>query len=861
MSSKEVSSSHPAQYVGPYRLEKTLGKGQTGLVKLGVHCITGQKVAIKIVNREKLSESVLMKVEREIAILKLIEHPHVLKLHDVYENNKYLYLVLEHVSGGELFDYLVKKGRLTPKEARKFFRQIISALDFCHSHSICHRDLKPENLLLDEKNNIRVADFGMASLQVGDSLLETSCGSPHYACPEVIRGEKYDGRRADVWSCGVILFALLVGALPFDHDNLRQLLEKVKSGVFHMPHFIPPECQALLRGMIEVNPEKRLTLEAIQKHPWYLGGRNEPCPEQPPPRRVCVKRIVSLTELDPDVLDSMHSLGCFRDRVKLTRDLQCDEENQEKMIYYLLLDRKERYPSYEDEDLPPRNDIDPPRKRVDSPMLTRHGRCRPERKSLEVLSVTDQGSPTPPRRALDTSAHSQRSRSVSGASTGLSSSPLSSPRSPVFTFNQSEVASASAAQAKDPKAGSGPAPRAAQRVPDQKTQTLPSKAATDRPHLQSMKSLPLQTPPSPSPSPSPLLSPIPRFFFFPAPSVLKSVTKSIYPNSAHVSQVTPQDSPLPTPLGTPQHPPPTPPSSSSSSSSSRAEGGGAGSSAGGGSLSLTPPSSPGAGGGMAASSSAHWRSRLNSFKNNLLGSPRFHRRKLQVPTSEDMSSLTPESSPELAKKSWFGNFISLEKEEQIFVVIRDKPLSSIKADIVHAFLSIPSLSHSVISQTSFRAEYKTSGGSSVFQKPIKFQVDISFSEAERERERGREGKRETGIYSVTFTLISGPSRRFKRVVETIQAQLLSTHDQPSVQALADPDRLSLTDEKNGISSHPPGTPTRQNSRRSEGGGDRNERAERADGAGTGGSGSVIQRKGSGKDKTRLLSSNGTQSQP
>ncbi|XP_062875132.1 serine/threonine-protein kinase BRSK1 [Trichomycterus rosablanca] len=850
MSSKEVSSSHPAQYVGPYRLEKTLGKGQTGLVKLGVHCITGQKVAIKIVNREKLSESVLMKVEREIAILKLIEHPHVLKLHDVYENNKYLYLVLEHVSGGELFDYLVKKGRLTPKEARKFFRQIISALDFCHSHSICHRDLKPENLLLDEKNNIRVADFGMASLQVGDSLLETSCGSPHYACPEVIRGEKYDGRRADVWSCGVILFALLVGALPFDHDNLRQLLEKVKSGVFHMPHFIPPDCQALLRGMIEVNSEKRLTLEAIQKHPWYIGGRNEPCPEQPPPRRVCVKRILSLTELDPDVLDSMHSLGCFRDRVKLTRDLQCEEENQEKMIYYLLLDRKERYPSYEDEDLPHRNDVDPPRKRVDSPMLTRHGRCRPERKSLEVLSVTDQGSPTPPRRALDTSAHSQRSRSVSGASTGLSSSPLSSPRSPVFTFSQSEVTSASAAKTKDAKPGSGASPRAAQHQPDPKTQTLPSKAATERPHLQSMKSLPLQTPPSPSPSPSPLLSPIPRFFFFPAPSVLKSVTKSIYPNSAHVSQVTPQDSPLHTPSGTPQHPPPTPPSSSSSSSSSRADGGGAGGGVGGGSLSLTPPSSPGAGGGMAASSSAHWRTRLNSFKNNLLGSPRFHRRKLQVPTSEDMSSLTPESSPELAKKSWFGNFISLEKEEQIFLVIRDKPLSSIKADIVHAFLSIPSLSHSVVSQTSFRAEYKSSGGSSVFQKPVKFQVDIGFSEGEREREREREGKREAGIFSVTFSLISGPSRRFKRVVETIQAQLLSTHDQPSVQTLAD--------EKNGISSRSPGTPTRQNSRRSEGGGDRSERAERGEGSGSANS---LQRRGSSKDKTRIPSSNGTQAQP
>uniref|UniRef100_A0A8C2L2N9 Si:ch211-255p10.4 n=1 Tax=Cyprinus carpio TaxID=7962 RepID=A0A8C2L2N9_CYPCA len=770
--SKELSVTQAAQYVGPYRLEKTLGKGQTGLVKLGIHCITGQKVAIKIVNREKLSESVLMKVEREIAILKLIEHPHVLKLHDVYENNKYLYLVLEHVSGGELFDYLVKKGRLTPKEARKFFRQIISALDFCHSHSICHRDLKPENLLLDERNNIRIADFGMASLQVGDSMLETSCGSPHYACPEVIRGEKYDGRRADVWSCGVILFALLVGALPFDHDNLRQLLEKVKSGVFHMPRFIPPECQALLRGMIEVNPEKRVTVRDC-KHP---------CLELPPPRRVSMGRIMSLTELDPDVLDSMYSLGCFRDRVKLAQDLQCEEDNQEKMIYYLLLDRKERYPSHEDEDLPPRNDIDPPRKRVDSPMLTRHGRCRPERKSLEVLSVTEQGSPTPPRRALDTS-HSQRSRSVSGASTGLSSSPLSSPR---------------------------------------------------------VSSLPLPSS-SRSPSPSPLLSPFPRFLFFPSPSaVLKSVTKSLYP----MSQVTPQGSPLPTPLGTPVHhphpPTATPPSSSSSASSSRAEGG----SVGVGSLSLTPPSSPGGGASMAASSSAHWRTRLNSLKNNLLGSPRFHRRKL----SECLSVCLCLWSHRLAKKSWFGNFISLEKEEQIFLVIRDKPLSSIKADIVHAFLSIPSLSHSVISQTSFRAEYKSSGGASVFQKPVRFQVDISFSEGERERERERErdrdGQKDYGIYSVTFSLISGPSRRFRRVVETIQSQLLGAHDQPMVQ--------TLSDEKN---SRPPRTPTRQNSRRSEGGADRCEWVERGEG------GVLLQRRGSGRERTRLLSSSGTQSQP
>ncbi|XP_061819866.1 serine/threonine-protein kinase BRSK2-like isoform X6 [Nerophis lumbriciformis] len=671
------SSGKEANYVGPYRLEKTLGKGQTGLVKLGVHCVTYQKVAVKIVNREKLSESVLMKVEREIAILKLIEHPHVLKLHDVYENKKYLYLVLEHVSGGELFDYLVKKGRLTPKEARKFFRQIISALDFCHSHSICHRDLKPENLLLDEKNNIRIADFGMASLQVGESLLETSCGSPHYACPEVIRGEKYDGRKADAWSCGVILFALLVGALPFDDDNLRNLLEKVKLGVFHMPHFIPPDCQNLLRGMIEVDASKRLTLEEIQKHTWYLAGKNEPEPEQPVPRKVSIRKLATAEEIDPDVLESMHSLGCFRDKDKLTKDLLSEEDNQEKMIYFLLLDRKERYPSHEDQNLPPRNEIDPPRKRVDSPMLSRHGKRRPERKSMEVLSVTEGGSPVPVRRAMDMATHGQRSRSISGASSGLSISPLSSPRV--------------------------------------------------------------------TPHPSP------------------------------------RGSPLPTPKGTPVHTPKDSPT---------------------GTPSPTPPPSPSIGG-------LPWRTRLNSIKNSFLGSPRFHRRKMQVPTQEDLSSLTPDSSPELAKKSWFGNFINLEKEEQIFIVIKDKPLSSIKADIVHAFLSIPSLSHSVISQTSFRAEYKSAAGPTVFQKPVKFQVDITYSES-------TSATKENGIYSVTFTLLSGPCRRFKRVVEIIQTQLLSSNEQSGIQPQISGSPLSnffdvikqlFSDDKNAQSAHSPAAPS------------------------------------------------------
>ncbi|KAK7486681.1 hypothetical protein BaRGS_00022082, partial [Batillaria attramentaria] len=269
------------------------------------------------------------------------------------------YLILEHVSGGELFDYLVKKGRLTPKEARRFFRQIISALDFCHSHNICHRDLKPENLLLDDKNNIRVADFGMASLQVEGSMLETSCGS----------GEKYDGRKADVWSCGVILYALLVGALPFDDDNLRQLLEKVKKGIFHIPHFVPPDCQNLLRGMIEVDPEKRLTLEEVMRHPWVIAdilGHIEL--ELPITQVVQTSVIPTVEDLDPDVLSTLNSLQCFKDKEKLISDLLSVKHNTEKVVYFLLLDRKLRNPSVEDEtEIRHRSEsADPPRKRVDS---------------------------------------------------------------------------------------------------------------------------------------------------------------------------------------------------------------------------------------------------------------------------------------------------------------------------------------------------------------------------------------------------------------------------------------------------------------------------------------------------------------
>ncbi|XP_043270166.1 serine/threonine-protein kinase BRSK2 isoform X2 [Venturia canescens] len=653
------------QYVGPYRLEKTLGKGQTGLVKLGVHCVLGKKVAIKIINREKLSESVLMKVEREIAIMKLIDHPHVLGLSDVYENKKYLYLVLEHVSGGELFDYLVKKARLTPKEARRFFRQIISALDFCHSHSICHRDLKPENLLLDEKNNIKVADFGMASLQPAGSMLETSCGSPHYACPEVIRGEKYDGRKADVWSCGVILYALLVGALPFDDDNLRQLLEKVKRGVFHIPDFVPPECQNLLRGMIEVNPDKRLTLAEINRHNWVTAtGKGELELELSMMDVVQTHVIPSVDAIDPDVLQAIASLGCFKERTKLIQELLSPNHNTEKVIYFLLLERKRRRPACEDElevmrsrirSTSGQSEADPPRKRVDT--------CRVNGSAALNLGQISHGSPLTPRRQSSARHHPRRSPST-GPHTHASDSLASTPgSSPLHGPNVAGLLS-------------------------------PRRATPSSHHSQTG-----------------------------SPHRLSTVSTSGGNGASPTS-----GSPTPIP----------PPSNA------------------GIELSQIPPFE------SVDSGAHHWRSRLTNIKNSFLGSPRFHRRKLL--TSTDEVHLTPDSSPELTKKSWFGSLMTTEKDETFTVLVKGKPLANVKADLIHAFLSIAELSHSVISPMSFRVEYKRGSTTpSMFQRQVRFQVDISAISKQPSEP----------FYAITFTLLSGNIRRFRRVCEHIQSQVCS----------------------------------------------------------------------------------------
>ncbi|XP_020805636.1 MAP/microtubule affinity-regulating kinase 3 isoform X14 [Drosophila serrata] len=263
------------EHIGKYKLIKTIGKGNFAKVKLAKHLPTGKEVAIKIIDKTQLNSGSLQKLFREVRIMKMLDHPNIVKLFQVIETEKTLYLIMEYASGGEVFDYLVLHGRMKEKEARVKFRQIVSAVQYCHQKRIIHRDLKAENLLLDSELNIKIADFGFSNEFTPGSKLDTFCGSPPYAAPELFQGKKYDGPEVDVWSLGVILYTLVSGSLPFDGSTLRELRERVLRGKYRIPFYMSTDCENLLRKFLVLNPAKRASLETIMGDKWMNMGFEE----------------------------------------------------------------------------------------------------------------------------------------------------------------------------------------------------------------------------------------------------------------------------------------------------------------------------------------------------------------------------------------------------------------------------------------------------------------------------------------------------------------------------------------------------------------------------------------------------------
>ncbi|XP_056586222.1 serine/threonine-protein kinase MARK2 isoform X6 [Triplophysa dalaica] len=288
------STADEQPHIGCYRLMKTIGKGNFAKVKLAKHILTGKEVAVKIIDKTQLNSSSLQKLYREMRIMKLLNHPNIVKLFEVIETEKTLYLVMEYASGGEVFDYLVAHGRMKEKEARAKFRQIVSAVQYCHQKCIVHRDLKAENLLLDADMNIKIADFGFSNEFTLGNKLDTFCGSPPYAAPELFQGKKYDGPEVDVWSLGVILYTLVSGSLPFDGQNLKELRERVLRGKYRIPFYMSTDCENLLKKFLILNPTKRGSLEQqIMKDKWMNVGHDdeelkpyiEPQPDYKDPKR------------------------------------------------------------------------------------------------------------------------------------------------------------------------------------------------------------------------------------------------------------------------------------------------------------------------------------------------------------------------------------------------------------------------------------------------------------------------------------------------------------------------------------------------------------------------------------------------
>uniref|UniRef100_A0A8B9LAU7 non-specific serine/threonine protein kinase n=1 Tax=Astyanax mexicanus TaxID=7994 RepID=A0A8B9LAU7_ASTMX len=323
--------------VGYYEIERTIGKGNFAVVKLATHVITKAKVAIKIVDKTQLDDENLKKIFREVQIMKMLRHPHIILFFMMLCINC-VFLICVSV---RVLDHLVAHGRMAEKDARRKFKQIVAAVHFCHCRNIVHRDLKAENLLLDHNLNIKIADFGFSNMFSRGQLLKTWCGSPPYAAPELFEGKEYDGPKVDIWSLGVVLYVLVCGALPFDGSTLQNLRARVLSGKFRIPFFMSTDCEYLIRHMLVLEPSRRLTMEQICKNKWMRQGDPDPEFERLIAECEQVKTERETELINEQVVMAMSEMGLDRERT--LQSLHTDAYDHYSAIYSLLLDRLKRH--------------------------------------------------------------------------------------------------------------------------------------------------------------------------------------------------------------------------------------------------------------------------------------------------------------------------------------------------------------------------------------------------------------------------------------------------------------------------------------------------------------------------------------
>ncbi|KIJ13810.1 hypothetical protein PAXINDRAFT_100499, partial [Paxillus involutus ATCC 200175] len=335
----------PASKLGEYTVIGDIAEGTFGKVKKAMHTITGQQVAMKYISKAVIHMTkTKTRVQREVEYMRALRHPHIIKLYEVISTPTDIIIVLEY-AGGELFNYIVANGRMPEPRARKFFQQLISGID-------------RRNVLLDDDLNVKIADFGLSNEIKDGDFLKTSCGSPNYAAPEVIRGGLYTGPEIDVWSCGVILYVMLCGRLPFEDDDVQTLFTKISQGSYHMPGHLGVDARGLINSMLAVDPVKRITVPEITQHPFFttdLPRYLTPLPPPPGPVLGTLSSLVTpakvldfeiiegLGRIEEDVVDELASRMDGVDKEDIWECLRRDDGvqgNAVKVAYMLLRDKR-----------------------------------------------------------------------------------------------------------------------------------------------------------------------------------------------------------------------------------------------------------------------------------------------------------------------------------------------------------------------------------------------------------------------------------------------------------------------------------------------------------------------------------------
>ncbi|KAF9237064.1 kinase-like domain-containing protein [Melanogaster broomeanus] len=354
----EKTTIFPASKLGEYMVIGHIAEGTFGKVKMAMHTITGQKVAMKYISKAVIHMTkTKTRVQREVEYMRTLRHPHIIKLYEVISTPTDIIIVLEY-AGGELFNYIVANGRMPEPQARKFFQQLISGIEYSHKLKIVHRDLKPENVLLDDDLNVKIADFGLSNEIKDGDFLKTSCGSPNYAAPEVIRGGLYTGPEIDVWSCGVILYVMLCGRLPFEDDDVQSLFTKISQGNYTLPSYLGADARGLINNMLAVDPVKRITIPEITQHPFFTANLPRYLTPLPPPPGPVLGTLSSLVtpakvldfeiieglgRMEEDVVDELASSMEGVDKEDIWECLRRDDGvqgNAVKVAYMLLRDKR-----------------------------------------------------------------------------------------------------------------------------------------------------------------------------------------------------------------------------------------------------------------------------------------------------------------------------------------------------------------------------------------------------------------------------------------------------------------------------------------------------------------------------------------